>query len=476
MKKRFILILTFCFFVLGEDGICQYFGKTPTSRQAVFIDQDGKVHVWGYNKNNFSLGTGDTTGMIRTPRVIDSSHRWLHASITELSGTLIDRDSNLYFTGRYHLPSIFEGDTLLSPTLYTNPSGVTGWKSTSLYKGDSHIILSSDGKAYYWDGTDVIDPQLVEFPTDVKRWNKVAAGNGYYLLLGDNERLYGFGRNRNGQLGNLSQKDTAKPTMVHNPIGVDKWKTMAAGGDAGISVAIDEAGSLYHWGKVIGQTQGVDSGIYEPVKYSSNEIWKDVVINSDEQILAITTDGKIYVWGGSFAVMTGLNDGRTHLREPTFLPFPKGVFSWSDISISLNACYALDQNCNVWGWGYNSNNYTIGLPSDSGKEFSTPHLIKSFCQQNNAPSYRSKENFTDVHVYPNPVSKNLTAEFTLISSEIIDIELFDILGRKIQTFSHSRYEAGKCAITLNVPDLATGKYILRIQAGKRTASTSIIIE
>ena len=64
----------------------------------------------------------------------------------------------------------------------------------------------------------------------------------------------------------------------------------------------------------------------------------------------------------------------------------------------------------------------------------------------------------------------------LNKSEIVDIELLDILGRKVQTFTRSRYEAGKRLITLNVSDLASGKYILRIQAGEQHASTTVVVE
>jgi hypothetical protein len=480
MRTRYILILTLCFLLFSIEGVCQHFGRTESSTGTIFFDETGKAHYWGGDDGGWSNGFYNEGVIARTPVGVDSTRRWITGAKANYTGVLIGTDSMLYFTAGpalgdyYDLPDYFNDSTLYSPTPYPNPPGVTGWQSVSLCRGLTHIALTTDGKAYYWHKDKNTDLTLLEFPTNVKRWDEVVAGNNYYLLLSSDGRIYGFGDNENGQLGTGDRINKEKPTILSHPIGLGKWVKVTTGTFDGYSVGIDDKGRLFHWGYLY----LADTVIFlEPVQYTSNEVWKDVKINLESTVIGLTTDGKIYMWGCRDSNLTGLNDGRRYLKEPVLLPFPEGVTAWKDISVSHLASFAVDQNCNVWGWGYNTyHDNSIGLPLDSGFLFTTPRIIKSFCQQSDVPRYKNEQNFTDMRIYPNPASKSMTAEFVLTKDETIDVELRDVLGRKVQSFTHSQHQAGKRTITLDVSNLPTGKYILRIQAGQQTISRSIVVE
>lgn len=295
-------VIVFLFVVCGvAAGFAQRFGTTSSGDLVIFIDKDGAAYGWGKNTYFFPLGIGDSEINVRIPTRIgmpDSLSHWLAATASIFNGAFIGNDSNLYFTGRGRLPTYFdENDTLFTPTLLPKPPGVSGWKSVSFYHDAAHIAVTGRGRAYYWD-RDHPDPTFIPLPQGINRWEEAIAGYGYYLLLTDDGSLFGFGGNDNGQLGNRSSEYKSTPTRVYNPIGVYKWKSMAAGTLNGYSLGLDEHGKLYSWGVLYaaGSIGGeyIDSTKYEPAAYPSTESWEKVVIGGDI-VLGLTQEGKIFI-------------------------------------------------------------------------------------------------------------------------------------------------------------------------------------
>ncbi|UCC80717.1 MAG: right-handed parallel beta-helix repeat-containing protein [Candidatus Zixiibacteriota bacterium] len=67
--------------------------------------------------------------------------------------------------------------------------------------------------------------------------------------------------------------------------------------------------------------------------------------------------------------------------------------------------------------------------------------------------------------YPNPFNAATTIKFELPASSQVKIEVFDLLGRKIETLVNSRFYAGYHVITWNANDYASGMYFYMVQAG-----------
>jgi len=80
----------------------------------------------------------------------------------------------------------------------------------------------------------------------VTGWKMVAAGQTHTVALGNNDTLYAWGQNNDGQLGDGTTSDTSSPVMVTFPTGVKSWTAVAAG--ASHTIAIGNDGNVYAWG------------------------------------------------------------------------------------------------------------------------------------------------------------------------------------------------------------------------------------
>lgn len=191
--------------------------------------------------------------------------------------------------------------------------------------------------------------------------------------------------------------------------------------------------------------------------------------------------GSLFVWGlcrlgwGPFGTS---RSKEVYFYEPKEVPTPDSVAYWTGIGALRTTCFGIDDKCRVWGWGDNTGG-ELGVPASEMELADTPIFVNRFCQSQSSSvrsDSKSERNITEIRLFPNPASKSVSAEFMLTKSEVLNIELLDILGRKMQTFSRSRYESGNHTITLNISNLESGRYILRIGAGEQTASASLIIE
>lgn len=68
-------------------------------------------------------------------------------------------------------------------------------------------------------------------------------------------------------------------------------------------------------------------------------------------------------------------------------------------------------------------------------------------------------------VYPNPFNPTTTIEYTVSKSSLIALELFDVMGRKVQTLvSNKSHSVGTFSIQLNANTLSSGLYFIRLQS------------
>jgi hypothetical protein len=65
-------------------------------------------------------------------------------------------------------------------------------------------------------------------------------------------------------------------------------------------------------------------------------------------------------------------------------------------------------------------------------------------------------------VFPNPVSDEVNISFMLSVNEKIRIEVFDAMGRKVQSLDEKNYSAGNNLIRMNLTDQPEGVYFLNI--------------
>lgn len=71
-------------------------------------------------------------------------------------------------------------------------------------------------------------------------------------------------------------------------------------------------------------------------------------------------------------------------------------------------------------------------------------------------------------LYPNPVSTRCFIDLYSISSEDVEVDLYDILGRKIFGFGRFALNAGKNTLSLDLQQIAHGVYVLSVNNASKT--------
>ncbi len=64
--------------------------------------------------------------------------------------------------------------------------------------------------------------------------------------------------------------------------------------------------------------------------------------------------------------------------------------------------------------------------------------------------------------YPNPFNSNTVISWQLPSYSIVELKIFDLLGREVETLVNQYYSPGKYHITFQIKDLPSGIYLYRI--------------
>lgn len=72
--------------------------------------------------------------------------------------------------------------------------------------------------------------------------------------------------------------------------------------------------------------------------------------------------------------------------------------------------------------------------------------------------------------YPNPFNPATTIRYTVGEQVHVQIEVYDSIGRRVQTLTSEVQEAGEYRVTFDVNHLASGVYMVRFQAGDVTAT------
>ncbi|MEQ9308042.1 MAG: T9SS type A sorting domain-containing protein [Balneolaceae bacterium] len=77
--------------------------------------------------------------------------------------------------------------------------------------------------------------------------------------------------------------------------------------------------------------------------------------------------------------------------------------------------------------------------------------------------------------YPNPFNPSTQIQYQIPNAGLVQLEVFDILGRKVQTLVNETKEVGKYTVTFDASGLASGVYLYRLTSGKFMASKKLFL-
>ncbi|UCC78387.1 MAG: T9SS type A sorting domain-containing protein, partial [Candidatus Zixiibacteriota bacterium] len=93
----------------------------------------------------------------------------------------------------------------------------------------------------------------------------------------------------------------------------------------------------------------------------------------------------------------------------------------------------------------------------------------------NSPETSLPESFSISQNYPNPFNATTAIRYDLPEPSHVIIEIFDLLGRKVQTLVDQRQPAGHHQVTWNAKDKSSGIYFYKLKAGDYTEIRSMLL-
>ncbi|MCL2788126.1 MAG: Ig-like domain-containing protein [Micrococcales bacterium] len=196
------------------------------------------------------------------------------------------------------------------------------------------------------------------------QFTAIAAGAHAGYGLDKEGRIWAWGRNDSGQLGNGTQTDSRWPVLVKAGAGMLPRFTAIAAGSA-MAYALDEDGHVWAWGDDSNNQLGIGTAIgavTAPSKWPVRVQPASGVLPSFTAIAAgastgyaLDKDGNVWAWGynaygqlGNGVMYNSSSASRVAAAGPGTLP------AFSAIAAGGNTGYALDFSGRIWAWGSNS--------------------------------------------------------------------------------------------------------------------------
>lgn len=85
------------------------------------------------------------------------------------------------------------------------------------------------------------------------------------------------------------------------------------------------------------------------------------------------------------------------------------------------------------------------------------------------------DNYSLSQNYPNPFNPSTKIGFEIPKSEIVKIEIYDVLGKHIQTLVSESLNAGQYEVTWNADNIPSGVYYYSIEAGEYKSNKKMIL-
>ena len=347
------------------------------------VKTDGTLWTWG-NGSFGRLGNTIITGTISTPvTTFAGGTTWSQVSCGDGHTAAVKTDSTLWTWGRNTVVQLGNNTATNASTPVTTFAGGTNWKQVSC--GYHTAAVKTDGTLWGWGantsgqlGINNLSNRSTPVTTFAggTTWKQVSCGQLHTLALSDdtiNKRLFVFGNNTNGQLGNR--------LSIFNPVttfaGGTNWKQVSCGYHI---AAVKTDGTLWTWGNNANGQIGINDTITiktTPVTtFAGGTTWKQVSCGSFHTA-AIKTDGTLWVWGSNSDRQVGNNSTTTFISTPV-TTFAGGT-DWKQVSCGPNFAAAIKTDGTLWAWG---NNTTRQIGNNSATTYiSTP--VTTFTGGNN---------------------------------------------------------------------------------------------
>ena len=288
--------------------------------------------------------------------------------LLEVYGTILENSPasglvvtpELWGSGRNQYGQLGINNTDPSGIPVTTFAGGTNWKQLSCGKNHTAAI-KTDGSLWIWGRNflGALGNNLSGGGTESQNrstpittfaggndWKQVACGEYHTSAIKTDCSLWSWGHNQFGMLGinNTDQKNTPVTTIL----GGTNWKSVACGDIHVLAIKTD--GSLWVWGRgadgQLGTNNTADRSIPVTTFIGGND-WKSIA-GGVQHSAAVKTDGSLWTWGTNDFAHLGIND--TTQRNTPVTTFAGGN-TWKSVACGRSHTIALKTDGTLWTWG-----------------------------------------------------------------------------------------------------------------------------
>ncbi|EZA54598.1 hypothetical protein DMN91_007313 [Ooceraea biroi] len=286
---------------------------------------------------------------------------------------IVTKDKTVYAMGNNIAGCLGTGDS--HSTLYprrVEPLCSKDIKTFAYGSGPHVLALTENGEVYSWghngycelgNGTcnQGLTPTIVNMPSieggpNMKRIVDVACGSHHSLALTEDGEVYAWGQNNCGQVSSGLSTNQGTPRQVSSSLAGKKVVCIACGQTS--SMAVTENGEVYGWGyNGVGQL-GIGNYVNQVNPYRIASLTGHVIVKvvcGYAHTLALTDEGKLYVWGGNSYGQLGIGNKKNVCSpEPMATNIADEMGRISDIAALhySHISVAVGKGGRVYMWGH----------------------------------------------------------------------------------------------------------------------------
>jgi alpha-tubulin suppressor-like RCC1 family protein len=338
-------------------------------RHTAAIKIDGTLWCWGNNTVG-QCATNDTTHRSSPVQEISANTNWTDVSAGSHQTYGTKADGTIWSWGWNNFAGLGNGtfDNKSSP-IQATPSGErwklvdAGWYHVQALKldaidfDDKYIrkTIFQAGNMFGWGdntygslGTNDITHRSspVQTVAGGANWKLIATGWYHTLGIKTDGRLWAWGHNLDGQLGDGGITKKSSPVAIGS---LQNWKTVSGGSYH--SLATKNDGTAWAWGFNTYGILGLGDQTHRssPNQIGANTIWKTVSAGYYHSA-GLKTDGTLWTWGRNHLGQLGQND-LTHRSSPAQVG---ALTNWKDVASGGYFTTMLRNDGTIWTAGENS--------------------------------------------------------------------------------------------------------------------------
>lgn len=329
------------------------------------IKADGTLWTWGGNTASGVLGLGDTLSR-SSPVQISGGGSWTTVAVGYSHAMATKTDSTLWGWG-FNANGQLGDLSVISRSSPVQVSGGGSWSMVSVGQLFTAAIKTTFG-LFTWGNNNAGgqlgsgDTLARSSPVQVgtSSWTVISCSpdNQYSLGITTASKLFGWGINNDGQIGDSSILSRSTPTQVGNA--ANNWTTVNAARNHAAGIQTD--GSVWTWGYNANYQlgSGTTTARSAPVQLDSPNSYSQVAAGQQGTFAIRSSTGLAYNWGTNTYGELGDLSNSTHfspillggLTVPYSLsPVQIGTSSWSSVSAGTRHVLATKSDGTLFGWG-----------------------------------------------------------------------------------------------------------------------------